>query len=385
MGRVIETASDGAIEPRRGPDYIGAVPRVITTENPGVEVRRYLRHWSNTDHLENEIQSRHPGTAAERRRRKARDVSATVSQGIELLEAASVASLLTKPLPLFYAAEAFAKAMAMINDASLEGGDFKAHGLRGVKKQRYFIRTLSCQVAAAGSDVWSRVATRLNADWTLFASYLDGVGTIADRRDVPGGAPPSTGRELALGNLLRHLPELAEDLPAAGCPHPFVVHVRDITVQQHTGPPPNASINVTLRHAHNPDTKEMIINHEAATGLLRGYNRVRDAYDVLVYSAGAPTLAEIVRPHLRGDIFGELYFDFARSRTPLAEFPTYYAALFTLSDVVRYQGQWKRLIDEHPEEAVLIERFLDIAVRKLPNLALNELAGGVYLFKVGGR
>jgi len=142
------------------------VPRVITTENPGVEVRRYLRHWSNTDHLEQEIQARHSGTVAEKRRRKARDISATVSQGIELLEAATLASLLTKPLPLFYAAEALAKAMAMIRDPSLEGADFKAHGLRGVKKRRYFIRTLSCEVVGPGSDVWSRLVALSNADWT---------------------------------------------------------------------------------------------------------------------------------------------------------------------------------------------------------------------------
>jgi hypothetical protein len=361
------------------------MPRVITTENPGVDVRRYLRHWSNLDHLEQDIQGRHPGTAAEKRRRKARDISATVSQGIELLEAASVASLLTRPLPLFYAAEAFAKAMMVLKDGALEGGDFKAHGLRGVKKQRYFIRTLSCEVGTPGSDVWSRAVASLDGDWTPYTSYVDGQGTIADRRDTPAGVAPSVGSELALGQLLRHLPELAEDLPAAGCAHPYVVHLRDLEVHENTGPPPHASIQCSLRHAHNLDTKQMIVDHEAPRGLLSGYIQTRDAYDVLMYTATAPTLGEIVRPHLRGDIFGELYFDFSRTRQQLAEFPTYYAALFILSDVVRYQGQWKRLIDEHPEEAVLIDRFLDIAIRKLPNLALNELAQRVHLFKVGGR
>jgi len=178
---------------------------------------------------------------------------------------------------------------------------------------------------------------------------------------------------------------LAEDLPSAGCSHPFVVHVRDISINLTTRTVPNASVALTLRHAHNPDTKQMVIDHERPGGYLRHHTRTREVLDVLMYSANAPSLAEIARPHIRGDIFGELYFDFSRSRHLLAEFPTYYAALFVLSDVVRYQGQWKRLLDEHQEEAVLIDRFLDIAVRKLPNLALNELAEGVYLFKVGGR
>ena len=89
--------------------------------------------------------------------------------------------------------------MLMVNDAALEGGDFKAHGLRGVKKQRYFIRTLSCEVGTAGSDVWSRTVAGLDGDWTLHTFYLNGQGTIADRRDVPTGGAPSVGAELALG------------------------------------------------------------------------------------------------------------------------------------------------------------------------------------------
>lgn len=75
--------------------------------------------------------------------------------------------------------------------------------------------------------------------------------------------------------------------------------------------------------------------------------------------------------------------DFGRGRVSLAELPIYYASLFILSDMVRYQGQWKRLLDDHPQEAVLVDRFLDIATRKVPNLVLNELSRTLYLFKQG--
>jgi hypothetical protein len=367
-------------QPRR---KVGAMPRVITTENPGFEVRRYLRQWSNTDHLETQIQSRHPGTPADKRRRKAREISASVSQGIELLENASTASLLTKPLPLFYAAEAFAKAMVLMQDPALEGSDFRAHGLQGVKKHRYFIRTLSCRVAAAGSDVWSRVVGLLNGDWSMNTLYTDGAGTVSDRRDVPNGRRPPARRELIFGDLIRHLPELAEDLPDAGFSHPYVVHVREMDVRQFTGPPSSATVTLTMRHAHNTDTKAMITASETPRGLMRGYRRTQDVLDVVSYAASASTLQEITKPQIRSDIFGELYFDLDRTVYPLAEFPTYYAALFTLSDVVRYQGQWVRLLEEHTEEAVVVERLLDIAVRKLPNMALNELGAQVHLFKVG--
>ena len=360
------------------------MPRVISTENPGADVRRYLRRWSNTSHLEQQIQARHPGTAAEKRRRKARDISATVSQGIELLETAAAASVLTKPLPLFYAAEAFVKAASMMSDPTLEATDFRAHGLRGVKAQRYFIRTLSCQVANPGSDVWSRLTQLLNGDWTRLTLTRDGEGSINDYLTPRPGPPPPPATELVLGELLRHIPELAEDLPSASFSHPYVVHVRDMTVIETTAPVPTAHVTFTLRHAHNAATKQMLIEHEGPRGYLRSHTRTGDRLDVLFYSAVANTLTMITRAPPVEDIFGELYSDFARSRQHLSEFATYYAALFILADAVRYQGQWTRLLDEHPSEAVLIERFMEIALRKLPNLTLNHLDQGVYLFKVGG-
>jgi hypothetical protein len=38
------------------------------------------------------------------------------------------------------------------------------------------------------------------------------------------------------------------------------------------------------------------------------------------------------------------------------------------------------LLADHPHEEVLVDRFLDVATRKLPNLALNHLTGMVHVF-----
>jgi YaaC-like Protein len=111
--------------------------------------------------------------------------------------------------------------------------------------------------------------------------------------------------------------------------------------------------------------------------------RRRDVFDVLDYTLTTDDEADAEGPAMGLDLFGQPYLDFGRGRVALAELPTYYAALFILSDVVRYQGQWKRLLDDHPQEAVLIDRFLDVATRKVPNLVLNELGQVLYLFRTG--
>jgi hypothetical protein len=222
-----------------------------------------------------------------------------------------------------------------------------------------------------------------NADWRQLTIFVDGTGQTSDYRGALTTPAPAAGSELVLGNLLRHLPELAEDLPYAKWPDPYVVHAASVYLRVQTGPPPSATATVTLRHAHHTPTRELILSHERSGGVLRRYTRARDVFDVLEYTITAERLDDIRAPQMRLDIFGELYHDFGRERAPLAELPTYFAALFILSDVVRYQGQWKRLLDDHPDEAVLIDRLLDIAIRKVPNLVLNDLGGAVHLFKAG--
>ncbi len=357
------------------------MPKVITTENPSADVCRYLRRWTSVRIAQGEILARHPGLSKDRLRRKAHDVASLMEQGLELLEAARGSSVLTKPLPLFYATEAFAKALCIVVDRGLVATDFRAHGLTGDKGRRYFIRTLKCLVGAAGSDVWSRFLSLSNGEWYQMRAVVDGTGQVADRREKYGTPTLSRNQPLSLGELLRHLPELAEEVSLAGWKHPYVVHLSEYLVTSWAGTPPGFSVKIVFRHAHNPDVKEMVREHEHGNGVLRSFTLLRDEFDVLAYQT-TTTRTSLPSPRFRCDLFGELYGDLYRGRVVLSEQLVYFVALFILSDVVRYQaGQWQDLLEERPEEAVLIERFLDLATRKVPNLFLNELGGSLYLFR----
>jgi hypothetical protein len=89
-------------------------------------------------------------------------------------------------------------------------------------------------------------------------------------------------------------------------------------------------------------------------------------------------------PRFRADVFGDLYMDLAPDgQREMGEVPIYLGALFILSDVVRYQAEnWLRLLSDHPAEEIVVDRFLDIASRKFPNLILNELNGEISEFKL---
>jgi hypothetical protein len=354
------------------------MPREIATEQPAIEVCRYLRRWAHREFVEEEIQRRHAGLSQDVRARKARDAAASIVQGLELVETARSSSILTKPLALFYATEALAKAVAIVADAGLEGTSFRAHGLRGVRERRYFVRTLACGVQNPWQDVWSRLCATANTDVLRYSYTRDGTPETADDFETHSQTPVRPGNLIVLGDLLRQLPELAEDIPLAGMSHPYVVHVSQYQVRW-TSSSQTVQANFMFRHANNDATKQMIVEHESARGALHQFSKIRDVLDVLEYRATTQA-DDLFIPERRMDIFGRLYMNFLRTQSYLAELPLYYAALFILSDAARYQGQWQKLLGDHPEEEVLIDRFLDVATRKLPNLALNHLTRSFNLF-----
>jgi 2-keto-4-pentenoate hydratase len=89
---------------------LGFVARIITSENPTVDARRYLRHWANEAFVADRLRSKHPALGSDRRRMKSRHIAVFIEQGVEFLESAAASAVLTKPLALFYAAESLAKA-----------------------------------------------------------------------------------------------------------------------------------------------------------------------------------------------------------------------------------------------------------------------------------
>ncbi len=354
--------------------------RLVTTENPSEDVRRYLRHWAAPDFVRARLLEQDPALGADRRRTKARQVAVLLEQGLEFLESADRASSLTKPLALYYAAENFGKALCICRASSTDMSSFGHHGLSGDRHKRYSVHNLQCRVRNRRDGVWQHVFSSFNSDRLRFSVRADDQGITRDVVLTHSTPPLANGATLLLGDLLRHMPELAEDVVLAGWGHPFVVHASVLMFTQRSGPPTVYSGALTVRHGHRQATRDMVVARERR--LLPGWRRTYDDLDSLKYER-ALSEDSVRFPDGRLDVFGEPYLDFSSSRRVLGELPLYVGALFILSDVVRYQAdQWLRLLKDHPAEAVLIDRFLAIAVRKLPNLVLNELSQDLVLFRL---
>jgi hypothetical protein len=356
------------------------VPHIVATENPSKDAARYLRHWASPDFVREHLSNAAPPLPSDRRRTKAKQAAFCIAQGLEYLESGAASSLLTKALPLFYAAENLSKATCIVREPSLTSADFRAHGLKSDLSKRYSIKNLQCSIYAKPSrDVWSHLFRECNADMLRLEQAHDGQAAAGDVR-IEHKTKPLSGKRLLLGDVLRHLPELVDDIFYAGWGNPYVVHVSALDLSAFSGPPPRQVCTFVLRHGRNEATRRMILAREK--DLLKGYAREQDLMDVVVFSATSEGLPGLTLPTMRHDVFGEQYMDFGPPRDELGEFCLYFVALFILSSVVRYDAeQWKRLTDDHPSEALLVDRFLDLTIRKLPNLVLNELHQQTFLFK----
>ena len=301
-------------------------PRNITTENPSRDVRRFLQHWGDETFVAESLVRRFPAVSAATRRQKSRTIASAISQGIGYLDAAQTTPLLTKPLPLFYAAENLAKGVAIALTALLTASDFKSHGISGDDAKRYSVRNLQCKVGAPRNDTWSHFFRASNVDSIVVSRDVDGRGVTSTIRTQYDTKLLPSGTKLVLGELLKHLPELADDISLVGWGHPYVVHLSSYRIQQTTGPPRNTAVWLTLRHGHNQDVRRMITSAEGT--LLKGFAQSADQLDIVSYQCGAE---DVEVPHMRMDVFGDLYMDFKRTLTVLGEPVIYLAALHILS------------------------------------------------------
>ena len=355
----------------------------VTTENPGKEARRFLRHWTIPTFVEEQLEVQHQGLSREKCRTKARQISRSVHQGLELLSNADVSPPATKPLALFYSVENLFKAACICRDRDLVSEGLRSHGLGGEREiRRNSIKNLACHIRAPGKDVWSHVFHAFNSDrFQLPIQYAKKGRGLQDQVNRHGTPPLQPPAQLQFGELLRHLPEFGDDLEFASWGSSFMVKAEGLVFRIRPGPPEKREASFTLRHGHRPGLKQLIESREG--NLLRGYSQVEHAFDTVKFQRSSAK-SGFWFPDLRVDVFQNHYCDLSMVRRRLGELPAYLGALFVLSDVVRYQAEhWLRLLDDRPGEGLLVEHFLDIASRKVPNLVLNELHQQLFIFEPG--
>ena len=360
------------------------MPVTVISEQPSKDVVRLLRYWADPPWVQERLALRHPTITSGQRERAIGPIVHAISQGIELLDSAAGTSLFTRPLPLFYAAESLARGLCLVLDPTLTTAAFQRHGLTREKRKRHKLSTYCClRDANPRPDVWSQILRLTNADWITHEINLQTGSAIRDQRVELVAPQLAAGRALPIGPLLRELPELTLDLELAGWETPYVIRTDGFNVHEGAGEGgPTYSAHFFLRVGHGNDSKsarQLVLEHPVVK---KKYIIARDTLDVLQVNVVDVQPEMPTGLPMRVNLVGDVFVNIRRSAGYLAELPTYFAALLTFSEAVRYvPEEWWRLITNRIGDANLMQRFLDMAERKVPNLVLNELNGGLHLFR----
>jgi hypothetical protein len=85
-------------------------------------------------------------------------------------------------------------------------------------------------------------------------------------------------------------------------------------------------------------------------------------------------------PDTTQDIFGQIYFIY-KPEDYILEPANYYICMYVLSMLCRYYPDvWMKLLEENVSFRIAIDSFCNSALRKFPNLILNQLTGIIYNF-----
>lgn len=343
------------------------------------------------------------------RKKQASQIGYSIRQAREFFQAASRATHATRPTLLYYGAVSLSRCCCLlklggeISDDNLRNRGFERHhGLEFVgpadegsvaKSPKSFFEQLSCRVR--GSIDLDQVTRKSYGNFPAFvgsilpvpfrlevnetripatlARYVSNVG-IGGRESV---WQPPAGHILVSADLLRRLPDMYSVLRQAGIesslfPGRFELHKNEAPLSTADGL--QRTYILSVDHL-TPDAKDSLISRYVTPN---GPFAISEEWpqSIVLYKnlTGAPQPDEDLDPFpaVCDDARTQKYFSFDESdwlEEPAADL----AILFCLGWLCRYDADlWVRSIKKKSISNV-IDAFLDVVDRRLPNLILDQM------------
>lgn len=330
------------------------------TETPMVEMWRHLRYLRSPLNVLNLLSGKVKSNRvkkwpiSEKLKEISYEIAACIQQADEYYQSSNSVGLATHPLLQFYGAQALAKAVILSNNQELSLSDLKYHGLIS-------------RPSSTCADLRKRLEEYVNnpSSWELekeFALVRDGVFPNLCRSIEDG--IPSNGAVLTFKDLIRCVPDLSEVFKRHYDERSHCFYLYRLPKLDAEG-----RLEVLFRRGEHlqdvrqvfPELDQSFEEVEAETYCgLRSLEKGQELTSLPPVEKGTVAGRYLVRP---------LDCGVHRSLSKL------YAALFILSNVVRYKPAfWMRLIEgEHSGSSSIAEALCNCAKRRLPNDALEAI------------
>jgi hypothetical protein len=308
--------------------------------------------------------------------KRSREIASCIRQADEYYKAADTVGLATHPLLQFYGAECLAKAVVLANNPSIWLSDINYHGL-----------TTRANTAADSSDRAKLQAySKDSSIWTIEDEFaVTNKGVFLELCQTIGESVPE-GAVLNLKDLFKILPDLANLYRRHYNEHPLCLYLHSEPQKSSEGKVyiyfrTEESIN-NICNLFTEFQSDFLVNEEAASGVgTDGYYMAEVDLPQGIHASckGFISKGQMDLPLTFGSVqrgtVGGLYFIRPLECGLKESFSVIFAAMFILSNVVRYKPAfWMEQLEGNSSgSASLAEALCNLAKRRLPNEALNAI------------
>jgi hypothetical protein len=339
----------------------------IKTNDPDRETWRYLQFFSSESYVAKLVKEE----------TVQKQIVSCVRQAAEIYALSKEATLLTKPILLFYGMQRLAKALIFLKNPDVNPNDLKRHGLSGKgisdKPERFFKNRIQKTKKGIFPE-FSRWTTKNNILLGMKIYEKEGYHFLREwieRFDISDFINAS---EFVIYDLFSLVPELVDLFS-------FLKMRNDLLIPCHMD---------ILRNIYGKFNCILDIRKQIDIDLLKTrfpefdkFDRHTETQHRLIFDNRNKDELELPSPFVQA-YSKDLYLVVSTGNSSkISEMNVHFILMFLLCYVARYKAPLLEAIVEGYEEGkhvTLIEKFIEISETKFPKLILDELLNKYFLF-----
>jgi len=310
-------------------------------------------------------------------------------QGKEYYQTSKEATVLTKPMLLYYGMLNLSKALILLRDPDVTPDNFQFHGLTSKPKRgsrpvtRRSLLTLRCRVLGGVFPNLLRCGAKDRYSIRTIRGPIDVIEDITAQ--FPRQLQLAGESVYLVSEIIAVIPELSQLVVNNTKIQPRMAQIHDFwlvrTTPGRAGPAMHPAAELVIMHDNQERIKETIRSFDKRQ-ILREWKFKEDSLNVFKYEIDS-TRNTYCYPHIRETLFREKFGLFeSRRKMELPEIIMHYLLMFILGEAARYIPHlWYKMIDNRINERIIIETFLSISQIKFPLLLLRELRDELIYFR----
>lgn len=343
--------------------------RWIRTNNPQTETWRYLELFSKDSYVTPLVKNE----AA-----KAQIVSC-IQQAAEIYSVSKSASILTKPILLYYGMQRLAKALIFLKNPAVDVKNLRTHGLTGGEISEKIERFLHNKIRKTNTGIFPEFSKWSTKNNVLLKKTVYEKGDFHTREywvyecNVPDFLTASAFNTNSLFSLIPELNDLFWNFHMTNS---LVLCSYDIR-QHKTG---ELDTLLTLSKEFDLDSfKEKF-------PIIKEYELLHEKHDTFTISREAKKEIEIPSPLVQAEN-GEIFLIApTKDSLKISDINVHYILMFLLCHIARYKAPlWKEIVEgtKKSEYITLVKKFIEVSEIKFPKLILDEIVGAYFLYVQG--